>query len=125
MSLKLNAAMLIGLAALTAADPIRAASYSVPAATCETIIVITGFVFEAKPPNSLTREFTQSMNAFARPLGAAADACEGPRQIVINTDADMAALNEIAAMLAAKGIALDPAGPLLEVEDRRPPKPAP
>jgi hypothetical protein len=91
-----------------------------PKADCETIIVVTGFVFEAKPPHSLSREFTQSMNGFARPIGMAADACEGPRQVVVTTDADLAALNEIAGMLAAKGISLDPAGPLIELDDRRP-----
>jgi hypothetical protein len=124
MSRNLNVAMQLGLAAITATAPVSASSYSMPRAACETIVAITDFVFEAKPPNGLTRDFTHSLSAFARPIGAAADACEGPRRIEISTDADMAALNEIAAMLAAKGIALDPTGPLLEVEDRRPTKPA-
>jgi hypothetical protein len=112
------------LAAIFLAVPIAAAPYTLSQAACETVIVITGFAFEAKPPRSLSREFTQSMNAFARPISEVANACEGPRPIVIATDADLAALKEISGLLASKGIMLDPGGPFLQLDDRRAGPPA-
>jgi hypothetical protein len=114
----------IVLAAIFLAVPIAAAPYALSQDACETVIVITGFVFEAKPPRSLSREFTQSMNAFARPISDVAHACEGPRPIIVTTDADLAALKEISGLLAGKGITLDPAGPFLQLDDRRAGPPA-
>jgi hypothetical protein len=100
--------------------PTRAGG-KLPETACEDVVVMTNFVFEAKPANSLSKDFTRSVNAFARPMAGsvAAGPCEGPRQVVVSTDADYAAFKDLTEALASKGIDLRGGGALIELIDRR------
>jgi hypothetical protein len=104
-----------GFSALAEAGP------KLPETACEEVVVMTNFVFEAKPPNSLSREFTRSVNAFARPMAGAVEIepCEGPRQVVVLTDADYVAFKDLADALSKKGVDLRAGSAMIELVDKR------
>jgi hypothetical protein len=115
---------LLCVAAIGFAGPVvpAHAGPKLPEAACEEVVVMTNFVFEAKPPSSLSKDFTRSVNAFARPMAGSVgvEPCEGPRQVVLSTDADAAAFKELTEALVKKGVDLRGAGnALIELIDKR------